>query len=138
AKHLTLGKTCALKLIPPDQVTDIIWQRFQNEARTIASLDHINLVKVTDLGIHQGCLPYYAMEYVDGQTMADMLKNTSPLPLPMVLDIFMQICDGVDYAHRKGVVHRDLKPGNIMLGKSQGGKFSVKILDFGLVKIVQK
>src|ERR1700679_2157731 len=74
AQHLTLGKTCALKLIPPDQVTDTIWQRFQNEARTIASLNHVNLVKVTDLGIHEGCLPYYAMEYIEGQTLADMLK----------------------------------------------------------------
>jgi serine/threonine protein kinase len=137
AKHLTLDKTCALKLIPPNQVTDTIWQRFRNEARTIASLDHINLVKVTDLGIHEDCLPYYAMEYIEGETLAEMLKDSKGLPLPVVLDIFTQVCDGVDYAHKKGVVHRDLKPGNIMLAKSKDGKYAVKILDFGLVKLIR-
>jgi serine/threonine-protein kinase len=138
AQHLTLGKTCALKLIPPDQVTEVTWQRFQNEAKSVAGLEHVNLVRVTDLGIHEGCLPFYAMEYIDGQTLAGMLVSRGPLPLKMVLDIFIQICDGVDYAHRNGVIHRDLKPANIMLSKAQTGKLTVKILDFGLVKLTKK
>ena len=138
AEHLSLRKTCAIKVIPPGQVTDTVWQRFQNEARTIAALDHVTLVKVTDLGIHEECLPYYAMEYIRGQTLAEMLQEHGRMPLDCVLDVFMQLCDGIDYAHRKGIVHRDLKPGNIMLVKSQTGKISVKILDFGLVKLVQR
>ncbi len=138
ALHLALGKNCALKVIPPEQVTEDGWQRFQNEARAIAELDHINLVKVTDLGVHQGCLPIYAMEYVDGVTLDDLLKSQGPMPLKETLDILIQICEGLDFAHRRGMVHRDLKPTNIMLVNSQSRHHSVKILDFGLIKLTQK
>ena len=137
AQHLMLKKTCALKVIPPDQVTQIGWQRFQAEAKTIAKLSHINLVKVSDLGVHEGCLPYYAMEFIDGETLFHLLRGRGPLPLTKVLPIFSQICDGLAYAHRNGLVHRDLKPENIMLERSAGGKVTVKILDFGLVKLAQ-
>jgi serine/threonine protein kinase len=137
ANHTTLSKNCALKVIPPDKVTDMSWQRFQNEAKAIAGLEHANLVKVTDLGLHHGCLPFYAMEYIDGVSLSQRLQAVGPLPLPVVLDIFMQVCDGVHHAHRKGVVHRDLKPANIMLVRTSGDKFLVKILDFGLVKLTQ-
>jgi len=87
------------------------WQRFQTEAKSIAKLEHKNLVKVTDLGIHEGCLPYYAMEYVDGETLADKLVKRGVMPLGIALDLFMQVCEGVDYAHRSGIVHRDSKAG---------------------------
>ena len=137
AEHITLGKECALKLIPPDQVTEIGWLRFQQEARAIAKLEHINLVKVSDLGIHEGCLPFYAMEFIQGQTLADMLAVKSPLPLLTTLEIFAQICNGIDDAHRAGVIHRDLKPANIMVSQ-QGNKIAVKILDFGLAKLSQQ
>jgi serine/threonine protein kinase len=111
------------------------WQRFQAEAKSIAKLDHINLVKVSDLGIHEGCLPFYAMEFIDGTTLAEMLEQHGPMPLTQALQVFIQICAGVDYAHRNGIVHRDLKPANIMLMQSAGEKLQVKILDFGLVKL---
>jgi serine/threonine protein kinase len=137
AHHLTLDKICAVKLIPPDEVTEMGWQRFQIEARSISKLDHINLVKVTDFGIHEGCLPYYVMEFVDGLTLAETLSKKGTMPLQVALDLFMQVCDGVDYAHRNGIVHRDLKPGNIMLVNLPNGKLSVKILDFGLAKLIQ-
>ncbi|MBS1990565.1 MAG: serine/threonine protein kinase [Cyanobacteria bacterium SZAS LIN-3] len=138
ANHIGLGKVCALKLIPPHQVTESSWKRFQNEAKTIAGMEHVNLVKVTDLGIHEACLPYYAMEYLDGDSLADWLKARGRLPLETVLEVFKQVCDGVDYAHRKGVVHRDLKPGNIMMLRTRTGGYSIRILDFGLVKLTQK
>lgn len=136
AQHLTLKKNCALKLIPPDQVTEMSWQRFQSEAKLIAGLDHINLVKVSDLGIHEGCLPFYAMEYIEGATLEDHLIKRGTLTLDEALNIFIQVCDGVDYAHRNNIVHRDIKPANIMLLRQAGGKFAVKILDFGLVKLI--
>ena len=109
AEHTALGKECALKVIPPDQVTDNSWQRFQNEAKAIAGLDQVNLVKVTDLGIHEGTLPYYAMEFIDGVSMAEMLRTHGPMSLQVVVDIFIQLCDGLDYAHRKGLIHHDLQ-----------------------------
>ncbi|MBS1990442.1 MAG: protein kinase [Cyanobacteria bacterium SZAS LIN-3] len=138
AEHVTLAKKCALKVIPPEQVTDVGWLRFQTEAKAVARLDHINLVKVSDLGIHEGCLPFYAMEYVEGETLADILLRQKKLPLKATLDIFMQLCDGLDYAHRNSIVHRDLKPANIMLSQAPGGKYNVKVLDFGLAKLVQQ
>ncbi len=135
ARHETLGKKCALKVIPPEQVTEMGWQRFQLEAKAVAKLEHINLVRVTDLGIHDGCLPFYAMEFVDGINLADMLAEAGPLALSAVLDIFMQVCDGVDCAHRNGILHRDLKPANIMVLPETSGHRLVKILDFGLAKL---
>jgi serine/threonine protein kinase len=135
ARHEMLGKKCALKVIPPEQVTEMGWQRFQLEARAVAKLDHINLVRVTDLGIHDGCLPYYAMDYVEGQNLAEILAASGPMSLSDTLAIFMQVCDGVDCAHRSGILHRDLKPANIMVVPDKTGHKLVKILDFGLAKL---
>jgi serine/threonine-protein kinase len=137
ARHLTLGKKCALKVIPPDQVTEASWQRFQLEAKTVAQLEHVNIVRVTDLGIHEGCLPFYAMEYLDGKNLAEMLSEQGPMSLDKALGIFSQVCDGVGYAHREGILHRDLKPANIMLTQATTGKLEVKILDFGLAKLTK-
>ncbi len=138
AKHLTLGKKCALKVIPPDQVTEMGWQRFQLEARTVAKLDHINLVRVTDLGIHEGCLPFYAMDYVEGKNLTELLAEQGPMPLKAVLEVFAQVCDGVECAHRIGILHSDLKPANIMLITEKSGQKLAKVLDFGLAKLTSQ
>ena len=135
AKHLTLNKRCALKVIPPDQVTDQSWQRFQFEAKTVAKMDHVNLVRVTDLGIHEQCLPFYAMEYLEGKNLAEMLMDFGPMPLVKAVEVFVQVCDGLDLAHRNAILHRDLKPANIMLTRTPTGKLEVKVLDFGLAKL---
>jgi len=137
AKHATLGKRCALKVIPPEQVTEVGWQRFQTEARLFSRLDHANLVRVTDLGIHDGCLPFYAMDYIEGHTLSDLIAEHGRLKLSEVLEIFIQVCDGVDFAHRHGIIHRDLKPANIIISVDRSGKVLVKILDFGLAKLTQ-
>lgn len=136
-QHLPLGKRCALKVIPPQQVTEVGWQRFQLEAKNSARLEHPTLVRVTDLGIHEGCLPYYAMEYLEGFNLAEMLKEHGPMPLKEVLEIFMQVCQGLETAHLQGILHRDLKPTNIMLTVTQTGKVQVKILDLGLAKLTR-
>jgi serine/threonine protein kinase len=138
ASHEALGKKCALKVIAPEEVTQLGWLRFQREAKVLAALEHINIVRVTDLGIHDGCLPYYAMHYVQGQSLAEILAESGPLPLPAVLDIFTQVCRGVDYAHCNGIIHRDLKPANIMVAKTKGDKLEAKILDFGLAKLIKQ
>ncbi|MBU6454965.1 MAG: protein kinase [Cyanobacteria bacterium REEB67] len=135
ARHETLGKKCALKVIPPEQVSEMGWQRFQLEAKAVAKLEHINLVRVTDLGIHEGCLPFYAMDYIDGNTLAEILSQSGPMPVARVLEIFMQVCDGVDCAHQSGLLHRDLKPANIMVLEQKSGHPLAKILDFGLAKL---
>lgn len=150
AKHKTLGKPCALKVIPPEQVNDVGWQRFQTEAKLFAKLDHINLVRVSDLGIHEGCLPFYAMDFIEGKTLSDYVAQNGILSLQEAIEIFKQVCDGVGFAHRHGIIHRDLKPANIMIngsvasphqsktrGQNRPEALTVKILDFGLAKLTQ-
>ncbi len=138
ALHQRLDKHCALKVIPPDQVTKEAWQRFKQEAQVISKLNHQNIVQVTDLGIHAECLPYYAMEFVSGQSLADILSERTRMKLESVIEVFLQVCDGVEYANRSGVIHRDLKPGNIMLTTDASDRVVVKILDFGLAKLSQR
>lgn len=138
ARHEALGRKCALKVIPPEQVTEEGWLRFKQEATAVAKLEHINLVRVTDLGIHEGCLPFYAMDLVEGKNLADMLAESGPMPLPIVLSIFSQVCDGIDCAHRNGILHRDIKPGNIMIERAADGNPLAKILDFGLAKLTRQ
>ncbi len=137
ALHIPLDKKCALKVIPPSEVTDVAWQRFQLEAKIVSKLEHVNLVRVTDLGLHEECLPYYAMEYLEGKNLAEVIADEGPLELSRTLEIFMQVCGGVECAHQGGVLHRDVKPANIMLTYSPSGKMEVKILDFGLAKLIR-
>ncbi len=137
AVHQRLDKRCALKVIPPDKVTKEAWQRFKQEAQVISKLNHQNIVQVSDLGIHAECLPYYAMEFISGQSLADILTERKRMKLESVIEVFLQVCDGVEYAHKSGVIHRDLKPGNIMLTTDVSDRVVVKILDFGLAKLSQ-
>src|SRR5581483_580096 len=103
---------------------------FEREARTIASLNHAHICVLHDIG-HQDGTDYLVMEYLEGETLAQRLTK-GPLPLDQVLRYAIEIADALDKAHRKGITHRDLKPGNIMLTKS-----GAKLLDFGLAKLTQ-
>jgi serine/threonine protein kinase len=103
-------------------------ERFEREARTVASLNHPHICTLYDVG-HQNGIDYLVMEYLEGETLAERLKK-GPLPLTQVLQYAIEIADALDKAHRKGITHRDLKPGNIMLTKS-----GTKLLDFGLAKL---
>ena len=106
-------------------------ERFEREARTIASLNHPHICTLYDIG-HQDGIDFLVMEYLEGETLAQRLLK-GPLPLEQVLQYAIEIADALDKAHRKGVTHRDLKPGNIMLTKS-----GTKLLDFGLAKLKQE
>src|SRR5713101_2630141 len=105
-------------------------ERFEREARTIASLNHPHICVLHDIGRQDG-IDYLVMEYLEGETLARRLVK-GPLPLEQVLQSAIEIADALDKAHRKGVTHRDLKPGNIMLTKS-----GTKLLGFGLAKLRQ-
>jgi len=101
--------------------------RFDREARAISSLNHPNICTLHDVG-HQNGTDYLVMEYLEGETLASRLKK-GPLPIDLVLKYGIEICKGLEKAHKSGVIHRDLKPGNIMLTKS-----GTKLMDFGLAK----
>jgi serine/threonine protein kinase len=130
ARDTRLDRTVAIKILPEQLSSDPIRkQRFEREAKTISSLNHPHICVLHDVGSQDG-ISYLVMECVEGETLAKRLEK-GPLPLEQVLKYGMQIADALDKAHRSGLVHRDLKPGNIMLTSS-----GAKLLDFGLAKPV--
>jgi serine/threonine protein kinase len=134
AEHPTLHKKFALKVMWPGSVNQENWSRFKAEAQTIASLNHPTFVKVYDLGLHENQLPYYAMDYLNGRSLEEVLIDDGPLSELDAIEIYIELLDGLAYAHRNGIIHRDLKPANIMLCSDDGAN-SVKILDFGISKL---
>jgi serine/threonine protein kinase len=128
ARDLRLDRTVALKVLPSHLSGDSgAKERFDREARSISCLSHPNVCQLFDVGSQNG-ISYLVMEFLEGETLADRLRK-GPLPLPQFFKIAIEICEGLETAHRNGVVHRDLKPSNIMLTK--GG---AKLMDFGLAK----
>lgn len=135
ATDLRLSRTVAVKVIIGSMFGDAMaLRRFEREARTSARLSHPNIITVFDFGtIGQGA--YLVMEYVEGQTLREYLKKNGNVPPDLAADWFNQILEGINAAHRTGVVHRDLKPENILLAQTGPNKITVKILDFGLAKV---
>ncbi len=128
ARDTRLDRTVAIKILPPQLSNDPVRkQRFEREAKTISSLNHPHICVLYDVG-HQDGTDYLVMECLEGETLAKRLEK-GPLPLDQVLKFGGQIADALDKAHRSSVVHRDLKPGNIMLTPT-----GAKLLDFGLAK----
>lgn len=131
ARDTRLDRTVAVKIIPGDlAVRPELRERFEREARVIASLNHPHVCTLHDVGHHE-TTDYFVMEYIEGETLARRLRK-GPLPLEQALQYAVQIAGALDKAHRSGIAHRDLKPGNIMLTKS-----GAKLLDFGLAKLTQ-
>ena len=129
ARDTRLERTVAIKILPAQLSSEPVRkQRFEREAKTISSLNHPHICVLHDVG-HQDGIDYLVMECVEGETLAKRLEK-GPLPLNQVLTYGAQIADALDASHRNGVVHRDLKPGNIMLTAA-----GVKLLDFGLAKL---
>ena len=132
AKDTRLDRIVAIKVLPAHLADrPELRERFEREAKTIASLNHPHICTLFDTG-HQDGIDYLVMEYIEGETLAQRLTK-GPLPLEQVLQYAIEIADALDKAHRKGITHRDLKPGNIMLAKS-----GTKLLDFGLAKLKQE
>jgi hypothetical protein len=130
ARDTRLERTVAIKILPAQFSADPVRkQRFEREAKTISSLNHPHICVLYDVG-HEDGTDYLVMECVEGETLAKRLEK-GPLPLEQVLKYGAQIADALDKAHRRGVVHRDLKPGNIVLAST-----GAKLLDFGLAKPV--
>ncbi len=130
-KDTRLDRIVAIKVLPPRSADNPdLRQRFEREAKAISSLNHPNICTLHDIG-HQNGIDYLVMEYLDGDTLAARLTK-GPLATTDLFTVASQIADALDKAHRQGLVHRDLKPGNIMLTKS-----GAKLMDFGLAKLQQ-
>ena len=130
AEHMSLGNEVALKILRSELAQDETFiRRFRREARRTVLLDHPNIVRVLDLDQVDGQL-FIAMEYVPSQDLHDILIKERLLPLDRAVGIIRQLASALDYAHRRGLVHRDVKPGNVLV-REDG---VVKLTDFGLVK----
>ncbi|MBI4474023.1 MAG: serine/threonine protein kinase [Acidobacteria bacterium] len=129
ATDTRLGRTVAIKVLPEHLAADPQRrERFEREAKSVSSLNHPHICALYDVGEQSG-IHYLVLEYVEGETLQERLRK-GPIPVGQTLAYAAQIADALDKAHRQGVVHRDLKPGNIMLTKA-----GAKLLDFGLAKL---
>lgn len=127
----------AIKILHQDFLSDRdAVRRFQNEVKAAQRISHNNVIQIIDDGIGDNQLPFLVMEYVQGQSLSAVLRND--ISLESKLQIFQQICSALAAAHRSGVVHRDIKPSNVLIVDSVRGSYVVKVLDFGIAKLMPR
>ncbi|MCP4500789.1 MAG: serine/threonine protein kinase [Deltaproteobacteria bacterium] len=142
ATHLQLGSTVAVKLMLPHQAGIRIGQaRFFREAQILGLIKHPNAVFVMDFGVCErgnASVPFLVTEFLDGKPLSSLLEEEGRLDVELVENIISSICDAVHEAHEVGVIHRDIKPSNIFLEKLRDGSHVVKVLDFGIAKLIER
>ncbi|HKQ07977.1 MAG TPA: serine/threonine-protein kinase [Blastocatellia bacterium] len=135
ATHMQMGKQVAVKILKPPLAADTaLSQRFEQEARAASRIHHPNAINVMDYGIGEGNTPFIVMEYVNGITLGELIRQQGALSLDRASNILRQICGALDAAHAVGVIHRDIKPDNIIIG-DYGNSDWVEVVDFGVAKI---
>jgi serine/threonine-protein kinase len=135
AEHVLLKRPCAIKVIHPSRANDPdALARFEREVRAAAELTHPNTIAIYDYGRADDGSFYYVMEYLPGLTLADLVDRYGPLPAERVIYLLRQVCGALAEAHARGLIHRDIKPGNIIVTERGGSADFAKLLDFGLVK----
>lgn len=137
AKHLLLDRVVAVKVMQVGKVDDNAVRRFQQEAKAATALNHPNIAAVREFGIAESGDPYLVMDYIEGTSLADAIKQSGTLGVERTKQIITQVCAGLQHAHSIGIVHRDLKPANVMLFRDAAGNETAKIVDFGIAKILQ-
>ena len=125
-----LERQIAIKVLKDDN--DDLRERFAREAKSAARLRHPHIVTIFELGEHEG-QPYIAMEYIHGRTLAQIIRARGDMPLGRMLELIAELCDGLAFAHKAGIIHRDVKPANIMVDEEG----SLKILDFGIARLAE-
>jgi serine/threonine protein kinase len=133
ARDPIINRLVALKTITTGlaEFPDLL-QRFYQEAQSAGGLQHPNIVTIYDMGDEQG-VPYIAMELLEGESLDQLIGRRTPLPVPLKLTYALQACRALDYAHKRGIIHRDIKPDNVMLTKDG----TVKVVDFGIARVLE-
>jgi serine/threonine-protein kinase len=137
AEHVKLGRKVALKLLKPEYAAkrDSV-RRFFQEARAVNTIRHRNIVDITDFVELPDARTFIIMELLSGSNLGELVRREGPLPLHRSLGILIQVCDALEAAHREGIVHRDLKPDNVFILNAEGERDAVKLLDFGVAKLL--
>jgi len=136
-EHLEVGRKVAIKILLPDAVTrPALVERFRREARLTARIEHEHVVECLDFGVSEAGECFYVMEWLRGEDLHALLRRERALAWPRARAIVAQVCRALAAAHDRGVVHRDLKPGNIFLVQREGNPDFVKVLDFGIAKLI--
>ena len=136
ATDLERQEKVAIKVLRTALASDEIRLRFQREARAIASLKSDHVVVVLDVGTLDDGAPYMVLEHLEGGDLAAVLRDEGKLPLEIAVDCMVQVCEALREAHSKGIVHRDLKPANLLFVRRPDGTAHVKVVDFGISKIL--
>lgn len=138
AKHLLVNSVRAIKVIRSEQADNSkVLRRFQQEGQAALTLEHPNIGRVYEFGIEPTLQkPFLVMDFVEGKTLAATLAEDGALGTERAARLIAQVCDGLQEAHTKGVIHRDIKPGNIILTKDASGSEVAKIVDFGIAKLI--
>jgi eukaryotic-like serine/threonine-protein kinase len=139
ARHVVVGRRFALKLLHPHlaQGSSAV-SRFLREARAAGSLENPHIAAVVDFATTTDGVPFLVMEYLEGISVGQLLANEGALPVPRAVGLLLQLCRGLEAAHRAGIVHRDLKPDNLFVVENHDGTELLKILDFGIAKLVDE
>jgi serine/threonine-protein kinase len=138
ALHVGFDEVCALKVINPELASDLSFvKRFGQEAALTRKLQHPNAVRVEDIDQADDGRPFMVMEFIEGESLKDVIQHQAPLPVPRACRIAKQVAAALDAAHRLGMIHRDIKPGNILLTRpaTGAGEELAKVLDFGIAKM---
>src|SRR5262245_8599938 len=138
AWHLRLDQPVALKFLRPETARhpDAV-QRFVREAQAISKMEGSHVPRVIDVDSHYDGLPFIAMEYLEGSDLSWVAREQRPLEPAIAAGYVRQACEAIAEAHELGIIHRDLKPANLFLAKKRSGEESIKVLDFGISKLLE-